>query len=190
MQGGRYLKQLAPKLERLHDIGTSRDKAHNRDFFFDQYVGLLLLYFFNPTVTSLRGLQKMTDLDAVQRYLGVQSISRSALSEAGTVFDPESLREIFRELSSEVAPAQLSAQHAVLRALTTVDGSLLPALPRMVWALWQSETHRRIVVYRASVHYDRRRKQSNHGIPPGCNDHVASKQGERGRRSQARDRCA
>ena len=142
MQGGRYLKQLAPKLERLHDIGTSRDKAHNRDFFFDQYVGLLLLYFFNPTVTSLRGLQKMTDLDAVQRYLGVQSISRSALSEAGTVFDPESLREIFRELSSEVAPAQLSAQHAVLRALTAVDGSLLPALPRMVWALWQSETHR------------------------------------------------
>ncbi len=82
MQGGRYLKQLAPKLERLHDIGTSRDKAHNRDFFFDQYVGLLLLYFFNPTVTSLRGLQKMTDLDAVQRYLGVQSISRSALSKA------------------------------------------------------------------------------------------------------------
>jgi hypothetical protein len=34
----------------------------NRDFFFDQYAGLLLLYFFTPAVAALRGLQKITGL--------------------------------------------------------------------------------------------------------------------------------
>ena len=29
-----------------------------------------------------------------------------------------------------------------LRGLTAVDGSLLPALPRMLWALWMDDSHR------------------------------------------------
>lgn len=142
LRGGRYLQQLLPKLERLHDVGTARDKAHNRDFFFDQYAGLLLLYFFNPTVTTLRGLQAITGLDTVRRRLGCRAVSLASLSEAGTVFDPEPLREILTELSAQVAGARIPAQQAALRALTAVDGSLLPALPRMAWALWQNENHR------------------------------------------------
>ena len=142
LRGCRYLEQMTSKLERLHEIGTASDKAHNRDFFFDQYAGLLLLYFFNPAVTSLRGLQAMTDLASVHRHLNVRRVSLGALSEAGTVFDPEPLREIFMALSARVAPAHLPPQPAALRTLTAVDGSLLPALPRMVWALWQDSTHR------------------------------------------------
>jgi IS4 transposase len=142
LRGARYLEQLTSKLDRLHEIGTARDKAHNRDFFFDQYVGLLLLYFFNPTVTSLRGLQEITDLASVRHRWKCPSVSRSALSEAGTVFDPAPLREIFMELGGQVAPARLSPQQAALRTLTAADGSLLPALPRMVWALWQDASHR------------------------------------------------
>jgi hypothetical protein len=142
LRGARYLKQLIPKLERLHEVGTGRDQAHNRDFFFDQYAGLLLLYFFNPTVTTLRGLQQITGLDTVRRQLGCRAVSLASLSEAGTVFDPEPLREILTELSDQVACARIPAQQAALRTLTAVDGSLLPALPRMVWALWQNESHR------------------------------------------------
>lgn len=142
LRGWRYLEQMASKLERLHEVGTARDKAHNRDFFFDQYAGLLLLYFFNPTVTSLRGLQAMTDLASVQRHLNARRVSLGTLSEAGTVFDPEPLREIFMALSAQIAPAQLPPQQAALRTLTAVDGTLLPALPRIVWALWQDSAHR------------------------------------------------
>src|SRR5262249_40014595 len=34
------------------------------------------------------------------------------------------------------------AEHAALAQLIAVDGSLLPALPRMAWALWQDDQHR------------------------------------------------
>lgn len=142
LRGTRYLKELAPKLERLHAIGTARDKAHHREFFFDHYAGLLLLYFFNPTVTTLRGLQQFTGLETVRRHLGCRLVSLASLSEAGTVFDAEPLREILAELSQQVACARLPVQQEALRTLTAVDGSLLPALPRMVWALWQNEHHR------------------------------------------------
>lgn len=135
------MKELAPRLERLHEVCTARDKAHNREFFFDQYAALLLLYFFNPAVTSLRGLQEITHLSAVRGHLGGRAVSLASLSEAGTVFDPEPLREILAELSNQVAGVRTPAQHAALLTLTAVDGSLLPALPRMVWALWQSERH-------------------------------------------------
>lgn len=142
LRGTRLLQDFLSKLECLHDVGTARDKASNREFFLDQYIGLLLLYFFNPTVTSLRGLREITELETVQRQLGCQSVSRSTLSEAGGVFDPEPVRAILAELGEQVTPAILPARQAALRMLTAVDGSLLPALPRMVWALWQDERHR------------------------------------------------
>lgn len=39
-------------------------------------------------------------------------------------------------------PALLPGDLALWRALVAIDGSLLPALPRMVWAVWQDEQHR------------------------------------------------
>jgi hypothetical protein len=127
LRGARYLEQMATCLARLHDVGTAHDKASNRQFFCDQYVGLLLLYFFNPTVRTLRGMRKLTDLASVQRRLGCRRVSLSSLSEAGSVFDAEPVREIFRELGAQMPAAHLLKQHKALRTLTAVDGSLLPA---------------------------------------------------------------
>jgi hypothetical protein len=56
IHGLKYFKLLGPLLERLHDESTQRDRACNRKLFFDQYASLLLLHFFNPIVTSLRGI--------------------------------------------------------------------------------------------------------------------------------------
>src|SRR5689334_5024960 len=55
LRGFKYFKVLNPILERLHQDATARDRAGNRRLHFDQYAALLLLYFFNPIVTSLRG---------------------------------------------------------------------------------------------------------------------------------------
>ena len=55
-QGLKYFDQLAPLLERLHEVGTERDKAGNRKLFMDQYCMMVLLYLFDPVVDSLRGL--------------------------------------------------------------------------------------------------------------------------------------
>ena len=53
IEGLEYFDTLVPLLARLKDIGTQRDRAGNRQLFYDQYVCLLLLYFFSPTITSL-----------------------------------------------------------------------------------------------------------------------------------------
>ena len=55
---------------------------------------LMLLYLFNPIVTSLRGNQQACELEKVQRKLGCPRASLGSLSEAATVFDSERLKEI------------------------------------------------------------------------------------------------
>jgi hypothetical protein len=142
LQGFKYFALLGPLLDRLRPVGAARDNAGNRDFFCDQYAALLLLYFFSPALTSLRGLQQATALDKVQKLLGCRRVSLGSLSEASRVFDPASLRPLIAELAGRVAPAHLPRDVEALRHLTAVDGSLLPALPRMAWALWQDAGHR------------------------------------------------
>ena len=89
IEGLEYFDALAPLLARLKDIGTERDRAGNRQLFFDQYISLLLLYFFSPTITSLRTLQQASTLEAVQRRLGIRATSLGSFSEAARLFDAE-----------------------------------------------------------------------------------------------------
>ncbi len=149
LQGFRYLEQFGSLFERLHACGL--DKAGNRDFFYDQYACLLLLYFFTPTLTSMRGLQQITGLAKVQQFVGCKTVSRTSLSEAAYAFDPDLLRPIVAELAQQALPVVSGPEAEALRGLTAVDGSILPALPKMVWALWMDETHRGAKMH---VHFD------------------------------------
>lgn len=142
LQGFKYFKLLGTLLERLHEVGIQRDRAGNRKLFFDQYAALLLLFFFNPIVTSLRGIQRASQLAKVQQVLHCPRVSLGALSEAAGVFEAERLQEIIAELVSLVPAPAVAHEREALRGLTAVDGSLLPALPRMAWALWVDEKHR------------------------------------------------
>ena len=149
LEGFKYLELLEPFLERLHKVGTERDVAGNRDLHFDQYTSLVLLYFFSPIVTSLRGLQQATDLKKVQKRLGISRISLGSMSEASRVFDAEALQGVITELAERALPLAGAADLKAIEGLTAVDGSLLPALPRMAWALWVDETHRAAKMYLA-----------------------------------------
>jgi hypothetical protein len=145
IQGLKYFSALSSLLERLRDVGTDRDRAGNRELFCDQYVSLILLYFFNPTLTSLRGIQAASQLEKVQKALGVRKTSLGSFSEASRVFDAESLQPILAELAARLKPlavAGRSREAELLANLTAVDGTLLPALPKMFWALWNYE-HKR-----------------------------------------------
>jgi Transposase DDE domain len=142
LKGFKYFKLLTPLLERLHTVGTDRDRAGNRQLFFDQYAALLLFYFFNPVLTSLRGLQQATALDKVQKRLGIRPTALGSLSEAAGVFDADALQEVIGELAAHIPTAVPPTQVQALHDLTAVDGSLLPALPRMAWALWQDDQHK------------------------------------------------
>lgn len=145
--GFKYFQMLMPLLKHLHDIGTARDKAGNRQLFFDQYTCLLLLYFFSPVVSSLRALQQASGLDKVQRLLGIRRVSLGSLSEATEVFDAQALRHIVQELAQQALPLEHGTSAEALRGLTAVDGTILSALPKMLWALWQDAEHRAVKVH-------------------------------------------
>lgn len=147
LEGFKYFRLITPLLARLEHIGTERDRAGNRQFFYDQYAALLLLYFFNPVLTSLRGLQEASGLDKVQKLLGVRRCSLGSLSEATGVFTAEPLREIVRELAEHAIPLEHSRDAEALRGLTAVDGTVLQALPQMAWALWTDDQHRAAKVH-------------------------------------------
>src|SRR6267142_6611313 len=151
VRGLMYFKQLKPHLARLHRIATERDRAGNRKLFYDQYVGLLLLFFFNPTFRSLRGLQRASCMAKIRKKLKCSRTSLGALSEAARVFDAEALQSIVGELAEEALPLNKGKDAEILRGLTAVDGSLLPALPKMAWALWVDETHRAAKLH---LHFD------------------------------------
>jgi hypothetical protein len=151
LQGFKYFRVLLPLLERLRAVGTERDKAGNRELFFDQYTVLLLLYFFNPVLTSLRGLQQASGFDKVQKLLGVRRTSLGSLSEASGVFAAEPLRQILQELARQAQPLYHGPEAEALRNLCAVDGSVLNALPRMAWALWMDERHRAAKLH---LHFD------------------------------------
>ncbi len=142
LEGFKYFKVLEPFLEKLHSVGTERDRAGNRKLFFDQYGSLILLYFFNPILSSLRGIQQASELKKVQRVLQCSRASLGSLSEATQVFDAEVLKEVIGELAAQVQPFAEHNDLKGLENLTAVDGSLLPALPKMAWALWMDEKHR------------------------------------------------
>src|ERR1700732_1812012 len=142
LRGFKYFKLLNPLLERLHDVGTQRDRAGNRQLFFDQYGALLLLYFFNPILTSLRGIQQASTLEKVGQQLGVPRTSLGSLSEAARVFDAAALQEIITELASRIPHGTTPKEQQALKDLTAVAGSWLPALPKRAGALWLDETHR------------------------------------------------
>lgn len=144
LEGFKYFRALAPLLETLHDDATDRDAAGNRKLFFDHYASLLLLYFFNPILTGLRSIQQASALKKVRECLGTPRTSLGSFSEAASVFDPALLQEIIGELGGQVPvqPDLPRREREALAGLTAVDGSLLPALPRMAWALWVDPTHR------------------------------------------------
>jgi hypothetical protein len=145
VEGLKYFALIDGLLERLRPVGCERDVAGNRQLYFDQYAALLLLYFFNPAVTSLRGIQQFTTLEKVQRLCGVKETSLGSLSEAARVFDPQALEPVIAELAARALSSPQAfpkAQQAALKDLVAVDGTLLKALPKMAWALWQDATHR------------------------------------------------
>lgn len=144
LTGFKHLKRVLGLFERLHDVGCERDRAGNRVLHFDHYCALVLLYFFNPVVTSLRGIQQASQLSKVQRKLGVPRTALGSLSEAVAVFEPERLQEIIAELAAS-APAAVGDPRLgdFPQKLLAVDGTLLRSLPQVAKAALQSPTQPR-----------------------------------------------
>jgi len=149
IRGAKYLEQIVDLLRPLH--------AHcadpKRTLHYDEYCAYLLLYFFTPILTSMRGLQQASQFESLQRKLHLRRFSLGSFSEAGTVFDPALLVPIIEQISERLGdlPADDPRLSALERRPTAVDGSLLHALPKMVWALWLDEQNHAAKLH---LHFD------------------------------------
>jgi hypothetical protein len=137
IRGLKYFRRLMPLLDRLHEVGTGRDRAGNRQLFFDNYAKLVLLYLFNPLIDSMRILQEASALGRVARALGIKRFSVGSFSEAPAVFDPEALRGVIAELAKELRPLSSDPRLRELKqVLTLADSTLLRVLPKLTETLY------------------------------------------------------
>jgi hypothetical protein len=150
--GFKYFKLILGMLDRLHLQGTDRDKAHNRTLHFDQHAALMLLYFFNPIVQSLRSIVSASQLKKVQKKLNCARASLGSLSEANRIFDADLLLPIIGELASQCRPVHHDARlDQIGGILTLVDGTLLKALPKLVEAMWLNEENK---AFKLHTHFE------------------------------------
>ena len=130
-----HLKRVFALLDGLHDAGCDRDRAGNRELFFDGYVKLVLLHTWNPLIESVLDLQQAVGLPKVAKALGVKRFSAGSFSESVRLFDAEQLKPIIAELAGQLVPQPNDPRLAELKhALTLVDGTVLAALPRLARA--------------------------------------------------------
>jgi hypothetical protein len=148
VQGLKYLKAIQTLLERLHQVGSTRDKAGNRNLHMDQYCTLILLWLYSPIVDSLRGLQQASTLKKVQNKFGIPKTSLGSLSESVRVFDPEPLKQIAKEIGDQLPKihqrqvsknnisAKLDRLSCLGQTITAVDGTIVHVLARIAKLAW------------------------------------------------------
>ncbi len=139
IQGAKYVRAF---IELFAPLRPHRD-CFNRQLHYDEFVRQILLYFFNPVVDSMRGLQQASELELVQRRFLVPRFSLGSFSEAGQNFDPDLLLPLIEALVAELSTIHPEKRFAELgRDPVAVDGSLIHAVSKMAWALWLDEEHR------------------------------------------------
>jgi hypothetical protein len=136
IQGLKYFDKLKPLLARLHEVGTERDKANNRDLHMDEYCILVLMWMFSPILTSMRALQQASELDKVQKKLGVGRTSFGSFSESVSVFDPEPLKQIAAELADQIPQPGQGRFDSIGKTMTAVDGSVVDTIVRVARLAW------------------------------------------------------
>lgn len=136
LSGLRDLQAMAKLLKPLHEIGTERDKARNRDLHMDQYCLLVLMWLYNPIIDSFRGLQQASSLKNVQKRLGVGRASMGSLSESVTIFDPQPLAGLAEELSHKLPDRTPENFACIDKKITAVDGSVFRLLAQVAELAW------------------------------------------------------
>ena len=190
--GLKYFARLMPLLERLHNVGTARDRAGNRQLFFDQYCAYILLFLFNPIVSSLRGIQQASELKKVQKRLGCPRASLGSLSEATQVFDPEPVKHIASQLAGQLEPLGQDRRFPeVQQLITAVDGTVVKTLSRLVQAAYLKSPSdgRSLSAWRLHTHFEVERGLPNRIDVTGAGNHGASEERAVLREALQPDRC-
>jgi hypothetical protein len=136
-----FQRRLEPRLNRRAQTPTELDPR--RALQPGAYLSMMLFALLNPVLKSARALCAASSFQRMQAEVCGEPVSLGSFSAMQAVCEPELLAGLLRELSAEARPVFGEERvRAHVRDLTANDGTLLPALPRMAWALWQDERHR------------------------------------------------
>jgi hypothetical protein len=98
---------------------------------------LILLYLFNPMITSMRLLQKVSELPKLQARLGIKRFSLGSFSESCRVFDPSMLQAVVDQLTKGLLPVQRAELLKDLPGrLTLVDSTIIRTLCTVAEAMY------------------------------------------------------
>lgn len=138
----RGVKLLTNFIDILRPLHAHCD-CPNRKLHYDEFAAYLLLYYFTPVLTSMRGIQQASNFESLRKKLHLPRFSLGSFSEAGSIFDPELLVPIIKQLNDQISTNPFDKRlDSLPHPPILVDGSYLKALPRMLWALWKDDEHR------------------------------------------------
>jgi DDE family transposase len=136
-----FQQRLEPALAKRDKTPTELDPRRRLQA--GGYLSMMLFGLLNPVLKSTRGLCAASGLQRMQEEVCGGPVSLASFSEMQAVCEPALLAGLLRELATEAQPVFGDKRvQAQVGDLTANDGTLLPAPPRMAWALWQDERNR------------------------------------------------
>lgn len=141
--GAKYVRLLQSQLQQLRD----EDAHGNRKLFLDNVLAMYLLAFFNPAVRSLRMIEDLSQTPSARKHLSVPRVCKSTLSDFNQLADPARLEPILNALRSELNRKALRSDDGqrdllhLLKRTIAVDGTFLPAVADVAWAVANSNNH-------------------------------------------------
>jgi hypothetical protein len=136
-----FQRRLEPILNATPKSNTELDPR--RILLSSDYFSLILFALLNPAIKTARALCGASHLERMQAEVCREPVSLASFSEMQSVADPEVLAGLLHSLSAEALPVFGDPRlREKVHELIANDGTLLPALPRMAWALWQNPQNR------------------------------------------------
>ncbi len=141
--GGKYVRLLEKYMQQLR----CEDGHGNRQLYLDDVFVAYLLAFFNPSIRSLRTIEDFSQTRQAQKHLSIGKICKSTLSDFNKLADPQRLEPILRTLREQLSRNQHGRRlpendlQALLEHTVAVDGTFLPAVSEVTWAIANSNKH-------------------------------------------------
>ena len=136
-----FQRRLRPVLEKAAPSQSEQDPR--RKLFACDYFSLLLFGMLNPVLKTTRALSAASALPRMQKEVCGDEVSLASFSDMQHVVDPQLLGALLRSVAEEAKPVFGDARvREHVEELVANDGTLLPALPRVAWALWQDSKNR------------------------------------------------
>ena len=146
VQGGKYVKLLEKFVHSLRQ--EEAQSAHgNQKLFLDDVFIVYLLSFFNASIKSLRLIEDFSQTIQGKRHLTMRKICKSTLSDFNAMADPKRLEPLIESLRQSLQKSGIKGKTEkgglteLLKKTVAVDGTFLPALSNVAWAVRNKNQH-------------------------------------------------